>query len=154
MKPLAARRSIHAMVPALALAFPGAAFADDMAACDLLTLGDVKSVLGPDWKRNETFSEGETCAYQGDPTAVVTIILTSDTSGAAAILAGRQKLVGDKAKPAAGPGTGAYQVTTPRTIALAFGKGNFVAQLEATPAATTDFAVLGRLAAQAYRRLP
>ena len=154
MELLVARLRIHAIAIALAIATSAPALADDIAACDLLKLADVKSVMGSEWKRNETFSAGETCAYQGAPTAVVTIILTSDSSGAAAILAGRQKLIGDKAKPATGPGTGAYQVTTPRTIALAFGKGNFVAQVEATPDATADFAVLNRLAALAYRRLP
>jgi hypothetical protein len=74
--------------------------------------------------------------------------------GAAAILAGRQKLAGSKAKPAAGPGAGAYRIITPAANAIVFGKGDWVGQLEATPAATKDPAVLDKLAKTIYDRLP
>lgn len=143
-----------ALIACLAAVVPAASLAADPKPCEVLTLADVQGALGRGWKRNDAFSAGETCAYQGQPTAVVTIILTYDSTGAATILAGRQKLIGDKAKPAPGPGAGAYRVTTPRTIAIAFGKGDYVAQIEATPGATQDWTVLDKLAATVYRRLP
>ena len=138
----------------LALAFATGAMAADPTPCNLLTLADVQSALGAPWKLNVAFSEGEVCAYTGPPKAVVSLLLTSDPMGAPAILAGRQKLAGDKAKPAAGPGAGAYHVTTPQAIAIVFGKGEYVGQVEASPAATKDWAVLEKLAKAAYDRLP
>jgi hypothetical protein len=136
----------------IGLALP--ALAAEPKPCDVLMLADITAALGADWKRNEAFSEGEYCSYRGAPKAAVTIILTSDPSGAEAILAGRQKLAGAKAKPAPGPGKGAYRVTSPIAIAIVFGKGDYVGQIEATPAATKDFALLDKLAAAAYARLP
>ena len=138
----------------LALALSASALAADPTPCALLTLADVQSALGAQWKLNEAFSEGEVCAYTGPPKAVVSLLLTSDPMGAPAILAERQKMAGDKAKPAAGPGAGAYHVTTPQAIAIVFGKGEYVGQVEATPAATKDWAVLEKLANAAYGRLP
>lgn len=153
-------RSIPCRVSALILILAStasvapAARADGPAPCDVLTLADVKAVLGPPWMKNEDFSAGESCAYQAAPAATVAIILTSAPSGAAAMLEGRRKLAGAKAQPAPGPGEGAYRVTTPNAIAIVFGKGDHVAQVEATPAATHDWAVLDKLAQAAYGRLP
>jgi hypothetical protein len=118
-----------------AIAISTTALAADPKPCAVLTEADLHAVLGAQWKRNEAFSSGEYCAYQGAATEVVTLILTRDASmGAAAILAGRQKLAGSKAKPAAGPGAGAYRIST--------------------PAATKDSAVLDKLAKTIYDRLP
>ena len=102
------RISLFPLAAALLFARPDAAIAAELAPCEALAESDVRGVLGANWKRNEAFSKGEACVYQGSPNA----------------------------------------------IALVFGKGEHVGQIEASPAATRDWAVLEKLATAAYGRLP
>ena len=154
MKSTSCRLYVSSCILAIVSAIPLASFAAAPEPCELLTLADVRAALGAQWTHNAKFSEGEVCAYQAAAVAAVSILLTSDAAGAASILAGRRQLAGSKATAAPGPGDGAYFVDTPWAIAIVFGNGDWVAQIEATPAATRDRAVLEKLAQAAYGRLP
>ncbi|MGH8242223.1 MAG: hypothetical protein ACRETY_02610 [Steroidobacteraceae bacterium] len=63
------RISILSLASALLFAGPDAAIAAELAPCEALTESDVRGVLGANWKRNEAFSKGEACVYQGSPAA-------------------------------------------------------------------------------------
>jgi hypothetical protein len=63
-------------------------------------------------------------------------------------------MAGDRATPLPGPGAGAFRFSTPLANVLLFGKGEWMAQLDLTLAASTDTAILDRLAKRAYDRLP
>ena len=139
----------------LAMIVWNGAMAADLKPCEVLTEADVRAVFGAEWKRvGMMLSESEVCAYQSSPTNVVTLLLTHDGSGADYILAGRKKMAGNKAQSATGSGAGACRVSTPTANAIVFGKGEWVGQIEVTPAATKDLSVLDRLTKTAYDRLP
>jgi hypothetical protein len=128
--------------------------AADLTPCEVLTESDVKNVLGVDWQPFPGLSKAEACAYRGSGGKFVTLILTPDSSAAGSMLATRRQMAGDKAKPAPGPGVGAYRISLPMANAIVFGKGNRVAQIEVGPPAASDSAILDRLAKLAYDRLP
>jgi hypothetical protein len=137
----------------LALAIlPGAAQA--LEPCKVLTEADVRAALGGEWKTWTDLSGEDVCAFQGSPSAIVSLTLASDPMGAARILEARRTLAGDKVKPADGPGDGAYRLAMPAANVIVFGKGDTVVQLEVSYAASKDTAVVDRLAKTAYERLP
>jgi hypothetical protein len=149
-----ARAATRAPLICLAVTVSTTVTAADPTPCQVLAEADVKAVLGTEWQPFTFLSKNEVCAYQAAGGRFVTLLLTHDPGGAEAILAGRRQMAGDKAKPAPGPGVGAYRLRTPKAIAVAFGKGEWVGQIDAAPPATTDPAILDRLAKLAYDRLP
>jgi hypothetical protein len=136
----------------LAAASPVAAA--DPAPCDVLTETDVKNVMGVDWRSTPSLSRSGACAYTGSGGRFVTLILSEDSSGSGSMLATRRQMAGDKAKPAVGPGTGAFSMSLPTANALVFAKGKHVAQIEVGPSTASDSGTLDRLARMAYDRLP
>jgi hypothetical protein len=149
------RPALRALAASLALAASRPALAADPKPCEVLTEADVEAALGGDWKPVAAIvSEEESCAYQGSGATFVTLLLTGDSGGAAAILAGRRRMAGDKAKAASGPGAGAFRLSLPQANGIVFGKGKWVAQIDTSHSATTDPTVLDRLAKAAYDRLP
>jgi hypothetical protein len=144
-------------VPLLLMAWLGAAttsIAADPTPCQVLSEEDVKNVMGVDWQPFPSLSKSEACAYRGSGGKFVTLILTADSSASGSMLATRRQMAGDKAKPAPGPGTGAYRLSLPMANAIVFGKGSRVAQIETGPPTASDSAILDRLARMAYDRLP
>lgn len=139
------------LLAGLAAATPS--MAADPAPCQVLTEDDVKNVLGVDWQPSPALSKSDTCAYRGGGKSV-TLTLSTDSSASGSMLTTRRQMAGDKAKSAAGPGTGAFHTSLPMSNAIVFGKGGRVAQIEASPAAASDSAILDRLAKLAYDRLP
>jgi hypothetical protein len=150
-------RTIHALKSLLCAASLGIAAAGDAAAkspCELLTAADVRGALGGQWQVWQDLSSSEVCAFQGSQTAVITLTTFSDPMGAATMLDIRRTAAGDKASAAEGLGPGAYRVATPSANVVLFGKGDTVAQLEVSFAASPDAAVAEQLARSAYDRLP
>jgi hypothetical protein len=137
----------------LALVMPLAA-ARALEPCKVLTEADVRAALGGQWQVWTDLSGEDVCAFQGSPSAIVSLTLASDPMGAARILEARRTMAGDKAQPADGPGDGAYRLAMPAANVIMFGKGDTVVQLEVSYAASKDVAVVDRLAKIAYDRLP
>lgn len=138
----------------LALAAGQAATAADVEPCKVLTPADVRRVLGPEWKLVESVSGDAVCGYMAATNAFTTLTLYYSEDGAESILAMRRKMAGERATPADGPGTGAFRFSTPMANVILFAKGDWTAQLDLTIAASTDTALLDRLAKRAYDRLP
>lgn len=148
------KKKARASIALLAVAAPVAAAAA-LAPCEVLTEADVRAALGGAWQSVEPIvSKDEACAYKSPPESFATLLLTEDSAGAAMILAARRQMAGDKAKPADGPGAGAYRFNAPNANVIVFGKGNWVAQIEVAVAASKDPSVLDELAKAAYDRLP
>jgi hypothetical protein len=136
---------------ALGLAAGGAAA---MSPCDLLTEADVRGALGGQWQVWQDLSSEEVCAFQGSPTAVISLTAFSDPMGAQTMLDIRRTAAGDKAQAAEGLGPGAYRLVMPSANVVLFGKGETVLELDVSFAASPDAAVAERLAKSAYDRLP
>jgi hypothetical protein len=122
--------------------------------CQVLTEADVRAALGGEWRVWEDLSGDEVCAFQGSPAAIISLTLASDPMGATRILELRRQAAGDKAMQATGPGEGAYRLAMPSANVIMFGKGDTVAQLEVSYAASKDATVVDKLAKAAYDRLP
>jgi hypothetical protein len=136
------------------LAAATSAAAADPIPCQVLTEADVKGVLGVDWQAFPSMSKTDACAYRGSGGKLVTLVLTEDSSAAASMLGTRRQMAGNKAKPAAGPGVGAFRLDTPMANAIVFGRGKWVAQIDVAPPTASDAGILDRLAQMAYDRLP
>jgi hypothetical protein len=122
--------------------------------CKLLTEADVKSALGGTWQVWQDMGSEEVCVFQASPTSLVTLTLYHDPMGAEKILEVRRQLAGEIAKPIEGLGAGAFQMQMSSANSVAFGKGETVARLEMSHDASTDTAILEKLAQPAYSRLP
>jgi hypothetical protein len=122
--------------------------------CKLLTEADVKAALGGTWQVWQDMGSEEVCVFQASPTSLVTLTLYHDPMGAEKILEVRKQLAGDVAKPIAGLGAGAFRLQMSSANSIAFGKGQTVARLEMSNDASTDAAILEKLAQLAYSRLP
>jgi hypothetical protein len=147
-------RFILPMAAALALAAADVSIAADVEPCKVLSPSDVRRVLGPDWKFVESVSGDAVCGYMAATNEFATITLYHSEDGAGSVLAMRRKMVGERAMPSEGPGAGAFRFSTPMANVILFGKGDWTAQLDLTTAASTDTALLDRLARRAYDRLP
>ena len=141
---------------ALALCAAASAQAQDAAIppCKLLTEADVKAALGGSWQVWQDMGSEEVCVFQSSPTAIVTLTLHRDPIGAEKILEVQRQLAGESAQPVDGLGAGAFRLQMSSATSLAFGKGETVARVELSSAASTDAAVLEKLAQAAYARLP
>lgn len=144
------------LVPCLLLAClaPADPSAADPTPCEVLTEADVKNAMGVDWQPSPALSKSDSCAYRGSGGKSVTIVLSTDSSASGSMLATRRQMAGDRAKPAVGPGTGAFRMSLPTANAIVFAKGSRIAQIELGPANASDSATLDRLARMAYDRLP
>jgi hypothetical protein len=148
------RPFLASLAAVAALASPGVAAAAGLEPCKVLTESDVRRVLGSEWKFVESVSGDEVCGYMGATNEFTTITLYYSEDGADSILAMRRKMAGGRATALDGPGAGAFRFTTPMATVMLFGKGDWTAQLDLTLAASTDTALLDRLAKRAYDRLP
>jgi hypothetical protein len=147
-------RTLNALLCAALLGLAAAGDATAKSPCELLTEADVRGALGGQWQVWQDLSSSEVCAFQGSETAVITLTTFSDPMGAATMLDIRRTAAGDKASAAEGLGPGAYRLAMPSANVILFGKGDTVAQLEVSFAASPDAAVAERLAKSAYDRLP
>ena len=136
------------------LAVATSAAAADPIPCQVLTEADVKGVLGAEWQASPSSSKTDACEYRGSGGKSVTLVLTEDSSAAASMLGTRRQMAGGRAKPVAGPGVGAFRLDTPTANAIVFGRGKWVAQIDAAPSTASDPGTLDRLAKMAYDRLP
>ena len=139
---------------AASLALPLAATAAGVSPCQLLTEADVKAAIPGDWKQDATAAKDGICVYSAAGGKSLAVLAKEVSEGAAFVLAINLKAGGDKAKPAPGPGSGAFRVAEGTNNLIQFGKGNHVALLRANMAATKDPAILDRLAKAVYDRLP
>jgi hypothetical protein len=124
------------------------------APCKLVTEDDVKSALGGSWQVWQDMGSEEVCVYQASPTSMVTVTLYHDPIGAEKILDVRRQLAGGGAMPVEGLGTGAFRLQMSSANSIAFGKGQSVVRIEMSSAASTDAAILEKLARAAYSRMP
>ena len=154
MRSLSGSSSVVPFLLFVCVAWATPSTAADPAPCDVLTEADVKNALGADWQSAPALSKSDACAYRGSGGKSVTIVLSTDSSASRSMLATRRQMAGDKAKPAVGPGVGAFHLSLPMANAIVFGKGSRVAQIEAGPATASDAGTLDRLARLAYDRLP
>ncbi len=122
--------------------------------CKLVTEQDVTSALGGSWQVWQDMGSEEVCVFQASPTAMVTVTLYHDAVGAEKILEVRRQLAGEGAKPVAGLGTGAFRLQMSSANSIAFGKDNTVVRIEMSNAASTDTAILEKLAQAAFSRMP
>ena len=122
--------------------------------CQLLTTADVKAAIPGEWKQNARRAEDGICTYSAADGKSLAIVVSEAAQSAAFVLGGNLKATGPKATPAPGPGSGAFRIAAATNNSIQFGKGKYVAHLEANVAATKDPAVLDRLAKTAYDRLP
>lgn len=122
--------------------------------CKLLTEQDVKSALGGSWQVWQDIGSEEVCVFQASPTSMVTVTLYRDPIGAEKILEVRRQLAGEGAKPVAGLGAGAFRLQMSSANSVVFGKGQTVVRIEMSNAASTDTALLERLAQTVYSRMP
>jgi len=122
--------------------------------CRLVTVKDVTSALGGNWQVWQDMGSEEVCVFQASPTAMVTVTLYHDAVGAEKILEVRRQLAGDGAKPVAGLGTGAFRLQMSSANSIAFGKDDTVVRIEMSSAASTDTAILEKLAQAAFSRMP
>ncbi len=114
-------------------------------ACELLTASDVQAVLGAGYSKMEPQMGSEMCAYRKPPSAMVVIMVTPAADGAARTLQGRRAMFKSKITPAPAVGAEAFFATGSKGTALHFGKGKWVAQLEAS-VASDDPKLLQQLA--------
>ena len=152
--PTLRRLLLVSLAAAGGLAATSPAIAADVDPCQVLRESDVRRVLGREWKFVESVSGDAVCGYMGATNAFTTITLYYSEDGAAPILEMRRKMAADRAVPLAGPGAGAFRFATPLANVILFGKGDWTAQLDLTLAASSDTALLDRLAKRAYDRLP
>jgi hypothetical protein len=143
-----------ALVCAAALLLLAPAAQADLSPCKLLTASDVQGALGGQWQVWQDLSSDEVCAFQSSPTSVISLTLASDPMGAATMLELRRAGAGDKARSVSGLGEAAYAIAMPSANVVMFGKGNTVAQLEVSFAASQDPAIAEKLAQAAYARMP
>ena len=122
--------------------------------CQLLTEADVKAAIPGDWKQDASAAKHGVCAYAAAGGKSLGFVAKEVAQGAAATLAINLRAAGAVAKPASGPGSGAFRAAGKTNNMIQFGKGKVVAHIEANLAATKDPAVLDRLAKAAYDRLP
>jgi hypothetical protein len=122
--------------------------------CQLLTMADVKAAIPGDWKQDASAAKHGVCAYEAAGGKSLGLVAKEVAQGAATVLAINFKATGALAKPAPGPGSGAFRAAGKTNNLIQFGKGKYVAHLEANLGATKDPAVLDRLAKAAYDRLP
>ena len=122
--------------------------------CKLLTEADVVAAFGGTWQVWQDMGSEEVCVFQASPTSLVTLTLYHDPMGAEKILEVRRQLAGDVAKPIEGLGVGAFRLQMSSANSIAFGKRQTVARLEMSNDASTDVAILEKLAQLAYSRLP
>lgn len=122
--------------------------------CKLVTEQDVTSALGGNWQVWQDMGSEEVCVFQASPTAMVTVTLYHDAVGAEKILEVRRQLAGEGAKPVAGLGTGAFRLQMSSANSIAFGKDDTVVRIEMSSAASTDTAILEKLAQTAFSRMP
>jgi hypothetical protein len=139
---------------AAALLLAGTAAQAELSPCKLLTAADVQGALGGQWRVWQDLSSDEVCAFQSSPSSVISLTLASDPMGAARMLELRKAGAGDKAKDVASLGEGAYALVMPSANVVMFGKGDTVAQLEVSFAASPDAAIAQKLAQAAYERMP
>lgn len=128
--------------------------AADIAPCKLLTEDDVKGALGGTWQVWQDMGEEEVCVFQASPTSLVTLTLHHDPAGAAKILDVQRELVGTGAIPVEGLGAGAFRLKMSSANNIFFGKGQNAARVEVSNEASTDTAILEKLAQAVYARLP
>jgi hypothetical protein len=141
-------------VTAAQAAEPALQPAQRVSPCKLLLEQDVKSALGGSWQVWEDMGSEEVCVFQASPTSMVTVTLHHDPMGAEKILEVRRQLAGEGAKPVAGLGAGAFRLQMSSANSIVFGKGQTVVRIEMSNAASTDTALLERLAQAAYSRMP
>jgi hypothetical protein len=151
---LLASAAAQAQAPVAQPQDPVAAPPAGPAPCKLLTEADVKSALGGSWQVWQDMGSEEVCVFQASPTSLVTLTLYHDPMGAEKILGVRRELAGAGAKPVEGLGTGAFRLQMSSANSIAFGKGETVVRIEMSNAASTDTAILEKLAQTAYARLP
>ena len=153
MTRLSAMLALLASTAALAQA-PAAPPPAGPAPCKLVTEQDVTAALGGSWQVWQDMGSEEVCVFQASPTSMVTVTLYHDPMGAEKILDVRRELAGETAKPVSGLGAGAFRLQMSSANSLAFGKGQTVVRIEMSNAASTDTAILEKLAQTAYARLP
>lgn len=122
--------------------------------CKLITEVDVKAALGGTWQVWQDMGSEEVCVFQASPTSMVTVTLYHDPMGAEKILEVRRRLAGDVAQSVGGLGPGAFRLQMSSANSIAFGKGQTVARVEMSNEASTDAAILEKLAQIAYSRMP
>jgi len=147
-------RSQAAVLLAATLNLAVGALAAGADPCQLLTAADVKSAIPGEWKQDAQGAKDGICAYEATRGKSLAIIAKQVSQGSAMVLGINMRAAGAKAKPAPGPGSGAFRVASRTNNAIQFGKGNYVAHIEANMAATKDPAILDRLAKAVYDRLP
>ena len=122
--------------------------------CQLLTEADVKAAIPGAWKQDTSGTKEGVCGFEAAGGKSLGFVAKEVAQGAAKTLAMYQKAGGALAKSASGPGSGAFRIAEKTSNQIHFGKGNYVAIIEANVAATRDPAALDRLAKAAYDRLP
>ena len=122
--------------------------------CQLLTEADVKAAIPGAWKQDKSGIKDGVCGFEGAGGKSLGFVAKEVKGGAAFTLGINLQAAGAQAKPASGPGSGAFRVAGKTSNQIHFGKGNYVAIIEANRAATKDPAALDRLAKAAYDRLP